>query len=58
MFEVNVRSGVRLTRTNMKGRLARSHGGIIFIFDEVALMPMALYITSKATPLSISRSLT
>nr|WP_315394071.1 hypothetical protein [uncultured Duganella sp.] len=27
MFEVNVRSGVRLTRTHMKGRLARSHGG-------------------------------
>lgn len=60
MFEVNVWSGVRLARIYMKGMLERGHGRVIFISSEVALTPMASmahYSASKATQLSISRSL-
>ncbi|WP_394780493.1 SDR family NAD(P)-dependent oxidoreductase [Undibacterium sp.] len=60
MFDVNVWSGVRLARTYMKGMLERGHGRVIFISSEVALTPMpsmAHYSASKATQLSISRSL-
>jgi 3-oxoacyl-[acyl-carrier protein] reductase len=60
MFEVNVWSGVRLARTYMKSMLERGQGRVIFISSEVALTPMAAmahYSASKATQLSISRSL-
>lgn len=60
MFETNVWSGVRLARTYMKAMLDRGHGRVIFISSEVALTPMAAmahYSASKATQLSISRSL-
>ncbi|MGO4809336.1 SDR family NAD(P)-dependent oxidoreductase [Cupriavidus sp. 2MCAB6] len=60
IFDVNVWSGVRLARTYMKGMLDRGHGRVIFISSEVALTPMASmahYSASKATQLSISRSL-
>jgi 3-oxoacyl-[acyl-carrier protein] reductase len=60
MFNFNVWSGVRLARTYMKGMLERGHGRVIFISSEVALTPMASmahYSASKATQLSISRSL-
>lgn len=60
MFDINVWSGVRLARTYMKGMLERGHGRVIFISSEVALTPMAAmahYSASKATQLSISRSL-
>jgi 3-oxoacyl-[acyl-carrier protein] reductase len=60
MFNFNVWSGVRLARTYMKGMLARGHGRVVFISSEVALTPMAAmahYSASKATQLSISRSL-
>ena len=60
MFEVNVWSGVRLARTYMKSMLERGQGRVIFISSEVALTPMASmahYSASKATQLSISRSL-
>lgn len=60
MFEVNVWSGVRLARTYMKGMLERGQGRVVFISSEVALTPMASmahYSASKATQLSISRSL-
>jgi 3-oxoacyl-[acyl-carrier protein] reductase len=60
MFETNVWSGVRLARTYMKPMLERGHGRVIFISSEVALTPMAAmahYSASKATQLSISRSL-
>ena len=60
MFEVNVWSGVRVARTYMKGMLERGHGRVIFISSEVALTPMAAmahYSASKATQLSIARSL-
>lgn len=60
MFDINVWSGVRLARTYMKGMLDRGHGRVLFISSEVALTPMAAmahYSASKATQLSISRSL-
>lgn len=60
MFETNVWSGVRLARIYMKGMLERGNGRVIFISSEVALTPMAAmahYSASKATQLSISRSL-
>lgn len=60
MFETNVWSGVRLARTYMQGMLERGQGRVIFISSEVALTPMASmahYSASKATQLSISRSL-
>lgn len=60
MFEVNVWSGVRLARQYMKAMLERGQGRVIFISSEVALTPMAAmahYSASKATQLSISRSL-
>lgn len=60
MFETNVWSGVRLARTYMKAMLERGQGRVIFISSEVALTPMASmahYSASKATQLSISRSL-
>lgn len=60
MFETNVWSGVRLARTYMKSMLERGHGRVIFISSEVAVTPMAAmahYSASKATQLSISRSL-
>jgi 3-oxoacyl-[acyl-carrier protein] reductase len=60
MFDINVWSGVRLARTFMKGMLERGHGRVVFISSEVALTPMAAmahYSASKATQLSISRSL-
>lgn len=60
MFEVNVWSGVRLARSYMKSMLDRGHGRVIFMSSEVALTPMAAmahYSASKATQLSISRSL-
>lgn len=60
MFETNVWSGVRLARTYMKAMLERGAGRVIFVSSEVALTPMAAmahYSASKATQLSISRSL-
>jgi 3-oxoacyl-[acyl-carrier protein] reductase len=52
MFEVNVRSGVRLARISMKGMLNRGLGRVIFVSSEVALTPMsamAHYSAIKAT---------
>lgn len=60
MFDMNVMSGIRLARAYMQGMLARGHGRVIFISSEVALTPMASmahYSASKATQLSVSRSL-
>jgi 3-oxoacyl-[acyl-carrier protein] reductase len=60
MFNINVWSGVRLTRTYMRSMLQKGRGRVIFISSEVALRPMAAmahYSASKATQLSISRSL-
>jgi len=59
-FEVNVMSGLRLSRHYLKGMLERNNGRIIFIASEAAIMPsqeMAHYSMTKTAQLSLSRSL-
>ena len=59
-FEMNVMSGVRLSRAYMKGMLARNWGRIVFISSESALnipTEMIQYGTTKTAQLSISRGL-
>jgi 3-oxoacyl-[acyl-carrier protein] reductase len=60
LFEVNMMSGVRLSRHYLRGMLARNAGRILFISSESALNPapeMAHYSATKLMQLSISRSL-
>jgi len=60
LFEVNVLSGVRLSRHYLKGMLSRNSGRIIFIASESAINPapeMAHYSATKLMQLSVSRSL-
>src|SRR5258707_13676615 len=60
IFEVNVMSGVRLSRAYMKGMLKRDWGRIVFISSESALnipIEMIHYGTTKTAQLSISRGL-
>lgn len=60
LFEVNIMSGVRLSRHYLKGMLERNQGRIIFISSESGLTPapeMAHYSATKTMQLSISRSL-
>ena len=60
MFEVNIMSGVRLSRHYLKGMLARGEGRIIFISSESGLSPapeMVHYSATKTMQLSIARSL-
>ncbi len=59
-FDVNVMSGVRLSRAYMKGMLKRNWGRIVFISSESALMipkEMIHYGMTKTAQLSISRGL-
>src|ERR1700688_949081 len=59
-FEVNVMSGVRLSRAYMQGMLKRSWGRIVFISSESALnipTEMIHYGMTKTAQLSISRGL-
>jgi NAD(P)-dependent dehydrogenase (short-subunit alcohol dehydrogenase family) len=59
-FEVNVMSGVRLSRTYMPGMLKRNWGGIVFISSESALnipKEMIHYGMTKTAQLAISRGL-
>ncbi|PAD64041.1 3-oxoacyl-ACP reductase [Bacillus siamensis] len=59
-FEVNIMSGVRLTRRYAKRMIERKEGRVIFIASEAAVMPsqeMAHYSATKTTQLSLSRSL-
>ena len=59
-FEVNVMSGVRLSKALMPGMLERNWGRILFISSECAtLVPEDLiaYSTTKAAVLAISRGL-
>jgi len=59
-FEVNVMSGVRLSRAYMPGMLERNWGRIVFISSESALnipSEMIHYGMSKTAQLSISRGL-
>jgi 3-oxoacyl-[acyl-carrier protein] reductase len=60
LFEVNVMSGVRLTRHYLRGMLDRGKGRVVFISSESGVSPapeMAHYSATKTTQLSISRSL-
>jgi NAD(P)-dependent dehydrogenase (short-subunit alcohol dehydrogenase family) len=59
-FEVNVMSGVRLSRDYMQGMLTRNWGRIVFISSESALnipKEMIHYGTSKTAQLAIARGL-
>jgi NAD(P)-dependent dehydrogenase (short-subunit alcohol dehydrogenase family) len=60
LFEVNVMSGVRLSRSVLPGMLERNWGRIIFISSESALAipaDMIHYATTKTAQLSIARGL-
>lgn len=60
MFELNVMSGVRLSRALMPGMLARGWGRIVFIGSDQSSKPnpsMAHYAMTKTALVSISRSL-
>jgi len=59
-FEINVMSGVRLSRAYFSGMLARNWGRIIFISSESAIIipsDMIHYATTKTAQLSIARGL-
>jgi len=59
-FEVNIMSGVRLTRHYLKQMIHNQEGRIVFIASEAAIMPsqeMAHYSATKTMQLSLSRSL-
>lgn len=60
LIEVNVMSGVRLSRHYLKGMLARNSGRVIFVASESAINPapeMAHYSATKTMQLSLSRNL-
>jgi 3-oxoacyl-[acyl-carrier protein] reductase len=60
IFEVNIMSGVRLSRHYLQKMLAKNWGRIIFISSESGVTPapeMAHYSATKTMQLSISRSL-
>jgi 3-oxoacyl-[acyl-carrier protein] reductase len=60
LFEVNIMSGVRLTRQYLKQMIQKKEGRVIFIASEAAIMPsqeMAHYSATKTMQLSLSRSL-
>jgi len=60
LFEVNVLSGVRLSRHYLKEMLSRNSGRIVFISSESAINPapeMAHYSATKLMQLSVSRGL-
>jgi NAD(P)-dependent dehydrogenase (short-subunit alcohol dehydrogenase family) len=59
-FDINVMSGVRLSRAYMQGMLKRNWGRIVFIASESALMiptEMIHYGMTKTAQLSVSRGL-
>lgn len=59
-FEVNIMSGVRLSREYLQRMLEKNEGRVIFIASEAAIMPsqeMAHYSATKTMQLSLSRSL-
>lgn len=60
LLEVNVLSGVRLSRHYLKGMLTRNSGRLVFISSESGISPapeMAHYSVTKTAQLSLSRSL-
>ena len=59
-FEVNVMSGVRLSRTYLAGMLKRNWGRVVFISSESALnipKEMIHYGMTKTAQLAVSRGL-
>ena len=60
MFELNVMSGVRLSRALMSAILRKGRGRILFIASEQSVKPspyMAHYAMSKTAQVSVARSL-
>lgn len=60
IFEVNIMSGVRLSRHYLQGMLAKKEGRVLFISSESGVSPspeMPHYAATKTMQLSISRSL-
>lgn len=60
LFDVNVMSGVRLSRAYLPGMIARNQGRVIFIASESGLAipsDMIHYATTKTAQLAISRGL-
>jgi len=60
LFDVNIQSGVRLSRHYLPGMIARNTGRVLFISSEAALTAaadMAPYSATKLMQLSIARSL-
>lgn len=60
LFDVNIMSGVRLSRHYVRGMIDRGHGRVVFISSESGVSPapeMAHYSATKTMQLSIARSL-
>ncbi len=60
MFELNVMSGVRLTRALFPGMLERNRGRVVFVASEQSVKPnpeMIHYAMSKTAQVSIARGL-
>jgi 3-oxoacyl-[acyl-carrier protein] reductase len=60
LFEINIMSGVRLSRHYLSGMLERNEGRIVFISSESAISPapeMTHYSATKTMQLGISRAL-
>ena len=60
MFELNVMSGVRLTRALFDGMLARNRGRVVFIASEQSVKPnpdMLHYAMTKTAQVSLARGL-
>lgn len=60
IFEVNILSGVRLSRHYLQGMLAKKQGRVVFISSESGVSPspeMPHYAATKTMQLSVSRSL-
>ncbi len=60
LFELNVMSGVRLTRALMPGMLERNWGRIVFIASEAGVKPnpeMIHYSVTKTTQIALARGL-
>lgn len=60
LFDVNVMSGVRLSRAALPGMLARNRGRIVFISSESGICPpaeMVHYGMTKSAQLSVARGL-
>ncbi|RBP18127.1 3-oxoacyl-[acyl-carrier protein] reductase [Roseiarcus fermentans] len=60
LFEVNVMSGVRLSRRHLKGMIDRNDGRVVFVASESGVNPapeMAHYSATKTMQMSVSRNL-